>query len=463
MSIGIAAPKNSSIYTMLLMALATLLCFQNLAYYVTFDFNIYTSLLVFPLVLKVKEKGVFSARYGWCSLAFFILYPFLKIQMCFFFGYAFFLMFIIESFIGKLNTLPLFLIAIISPLCIYFFELLGFPIRIKLTEYAASLINSLYHDVSYQGNMITVAGESFSVDRACAGLNMTVTAFLICLILIAFQEKRTNTTAGFFETLILLILTALLILLCNLFRIIGLVIFRAPPETFAHELIGIVSLAFCVILPLCLCIPLFLKFFRRNRPTLNANSTYSHSGKILIICLLPFMFLLNYNRENYRSTKDDQAIQQVNILGYKKTVLKNGVVKFTGESSLIYLKPALALYAADHTPLICWKGSGYDFKKEDLINIDGFKVYFAELAAEDDKLYTAWWYDNGAHKTTSQFDWRWRMLKGEEPFRVVNITTSGYNELLREVNTILDQNILTRCDAFGNSQYKVSCKNFLYP
>src|SRR5687767_3919847 len=78
-----------------LMALASLICAQNLAFYLTFSFNLYVALMVFPFVMRITKQD-YSHRYGWISLLFFCLYPVLKIQLCFFFGFAFFMMFVIE-------------------------------------------------------------------------------------------------------------------------------------------------------------------------------------------------------------------------------------------------------------------------------------------------------------------------------------------------------------------------------
>ena len=239
----------------ILIGLATWLSSQNLDFYVRYDFHFILCMIAMPFVLFIRQRGDHSIKYGIISLLFLALYPFLKIQVCFFLGYSFFGLFLIEAYIGKLNNLPLFLVAIISPLSVFVLGMIGFPARLQLTEFAATILQQLYGDVSFSGNLLFIGDEEFSVDRACTGLKMVVTSLVICLGLIAFQEKRHKLKLGILSSLVLLGITFGLVMVCNLFRILGLVVFGFAPDTAGHEIIGIACLIGYVIVPIYFLIP----------------------------------------------------------------------------------------------------------------------------------------------------------------------------------------------------------------
>ena len=53
----------------------------------------------------------------------------------------------------------------------------------------------------------------------------------------------------------------------------------------------------------------------------------------------------------------------------------------------------------------------------------------ARLENEEQRLVTAWWYDNGQQQTLSNFDWRWQQLQGESGFFLVNVTVANRDQL----------------------------------
>ncbi|MEN8121874.1 MAG: exosortase N [Bacteroidota bacterium] len=430
---------------LVLILLATAVSIQNLAFYLNFDFNFILSLLVVPFVLFVKHKNVFSIRYGLLSLLFLGLYPILKIQSMFFFGYTFSLLFIIESTLGKLNNLPFFLLVLLSPLAIFIFEVFGFPIRLQLTEIAANSLSTFNNSISYSGNLICFNGNEFSVDPECMGLKMVVTSFLISLVVIAFFEKKTKKSISILSIIIILVVTGILIIISNLFRIIGIILFMAMPETTIHELIGIVSLIVYVLVPVYFVVKLFFIHFGRIVLPQKKNKKSIGTYPITIIVILILLFF-NYNRNNYRNTNTNETTKEFHVTGYSCSLLKNGVNKLSNDSSLVYVKQNTNFYGADHTPLICWKGSGYKFKNEQVITISKQEVFLAELQSEEgkDKLFTSWWYDNGKDKTISQFEWRWAMLKGENAFNLMNVTSYNKEQLIKETEKMLNKDLFLR-------------------
>ena len=91
--------------------------------------------------------------------------------------------------------------------------------------------------------------------------------------------------------------------------------------------------------------------------------------------------------------------------------------------------------------MICWVGSGYEFKQIKKETIVDKEIYTGTLEKGADKLFTAWWFDNGKCKTIKHLEWRWRSLKGEGEFVLVNVSTTTEQELRNKVNEFLKSDL----------------------
>ena len=146
---------------------------------------------------------------------------------------------------------------------------------------------------------------------------------------------------------------------------------------------------------------------------------------MILFCLWHYIFLQNLNLISY-------------LKDFNCSLEEHGVLKYTNEKLLIYLKPATSFYSADHSPLICWKGSGYNFDNEKIILIENQDVYYSVLSTEKgDKLYTIWWYDNVKSQTISQLKWRFDMMLGAEAYRLINVTCSTKEAAIKEAKKLL--------------------------
>jgi exosortase N len=130
--------------------------------------------------------------------------------------------------------------------------------------------------------------------------------------------------------------------------------------------------------------------------------------------------------------------QWVPVDGYKYQSLPHGVSGFKNESSLIYVKSIMGFYSTDHNPSICWRGSGYAFKRVHNAKRGNALLYMANLEKEGATLYTAWWYESGNHRTNNQFEWRWKSLKENRDYRLVNITASSMQDLEQAINNWME-------------------------
>jgi exosortase N len=136
-------------------------------------------------------------------------------------------------------------------------------------------------------------------------------------------------------------------------------------------------------------------------------------------------------------------VASVQLNGMRADYIGGGITKYSNEELLVYIKSIPEFFTGEHTPLFCWKGSGYQIEKLNKTEVDGMEVYTGVLKKGDERLYTAWWYFNGSIHTIDQFTWRSVMLKGGNEFSLVNVTTSEESKLQSVIEEILSKNLLT--------------------
>ena len=120
--------------------------------------------------------------------------------------------------------------------------------------------------------------------------------------------------------------------------------------------------------------------------------------------------------------------------------LADGITRFSNDTILVYVKPIRGFYDTEHTPLVCWRGSGYTFESVWEEQEAGRRWYAGILQKGDERLYTAWWYDNGQTRTVSQAHWRSLDLAGAPGFSLVSVTAAEKGVLGRQVRKMLFRN-----------------------
>ena len=156
-------------------------------------------------------------------------------------------------------------------------------------------------------------------------------------------------------------------------------------------------------------------------------------------CLIYFsIFEINDKKSLNKTT--NFTIKNLENNRCPKTILPDGIVKYENEEILAYIKPILGFYAAEHSPLICWQGSGYTFGEVKLDTINGLEIYTGTLKKGNNTLQTAWWYDNGVTRTASQTTWRASILRGQPNFNLINISANNELVLRENIKNILSTN-----------------------
>ena len=416
---------------MLLLAFP-LLIFGIFSYQIVpLKFSLLLGVIAFPFVLKPGNQKE-SYRFAIAALISLSGLLLVRSNALYYFATAFILLHLIENSWGRINNLPILLVAIISPVVSTIVYIWSFPIRLKLTEWAVDALQFIGTDITASGNVLSLNGYTFSVDPACMGLKMIVSSLVVAVIILAYFEKKQSHAISLLKASSMLAMVLLLAIFANFIRLLTLVLFYILPENPLHDIVGLISLAVYVLIPFYF----LAKFlFGKNNSeiiTIQAEKppTYSFTKKgIAIFCgLLCFQIFTGFQ---FLEEPIDDITQLVHFekAGYQKSITDNGVLKLQNEQALIYVKAPVKFFQGSHDPRFCWRGSGYAFSSVKIENIGTKKVYSATLKKESDQLYSAWWYQNTTSTTPNEWDWRWGDLQGEDGYYLVNINCETRNAL----------------------------------
>ncbi|MFA6083677.1 exosortase N [Mucilaginibacter sp.] len=409
--------------------------------FMRWDANLYTGVLLAPFICTVNSKQL-SLRYLLPAIVMLALAVMLPVNTMYFIAMVFTLLLLIENCLGKVSHATLFLLFLVSPVFKYLILFVDFPVRLWLTGKVVALLNLIGMQAIASGNIIVIGKFEFSVDPACAGLNMLIMSLIVCLFVLMHYQKQTGRQLPFLWMAGLFMFTIALNIISNYFRILLLVLFKIMPGTFFHDFVGIACLSIYVIVPLITGGKPFLNRFgmiKASAGLAGIGPQYTVRYPLLhgaLLITLIFVATHIINADTLISTKNT-----IHLPGFSNQRLESGILKFENKEALIYIKPA-AFYIPGHDPKICWTGSGYEFKNIRKERLGNHELYTALLQKNNDKIYAAWWFDNGRLKTIDQIKWRWNAAKGNGPFYLVNVNAANQQSLQKQISRL-----------FANSSY----------
>lgn len=393
--------------------------------------------LFFVTAINKQHKG--STRFAFAALLFSTLNLLLPVKTILFVSIACAVMFTIENLYGRMGSLPLVITGLVSPAFQYLSDIFTFPIRLQLTAWAGKALQFSGTSVITEGNVILCNGDEFSVDPACMGLNMMITSLIMSVVLIALYQYQFKKTVSLWSIILILSSIGALNVLSNLFRIISLVQFSILPQSWLHNFVGLLCFMLYVVLPASfLCKWITRRWGKSNCAQVMPSTQPKYKTKPTFHFAVACGILLSsYTTIKHDYTMNNPAKKIPAVGGYSVQLVDENIIKLENAVSLVYIKKIPGFYAADHTPLICWRGSGYMFRQINEMILHGSKVYTGILQKGDEQLYTIWWYANAQHITTNQLEWRWDVLRGADNYSIVNITSSSEKLVRQEAEKIL--------------------------
>jgi len=365
-----------------------------------------------------------------------------SVRTFYFLALFFFILFLLEMQWGQLDRLVLFLLLFMSPFIQQIVVILGFPIRLQLSGWAGYILELVGMNIRVEGNVMILNGAAFSVDQACIGLNMLATSLLMGVFLLAHQYRTRTLSLPFLHLIAFFFIVFILNVGSNLLRIIVLILFRIGPEHALHQSIGIICMLVYIVVPLYFTGKWMVGKFGRplKRDEADAPVRITSRGKIALtitsVLIVITGIAIRQDRSASTSTLPHILFHRE---GFETTLLEGGVTKVHNDNLLLYFKTIPEFFSAEHTPLFCWRGTGYSFSKIKKTTIRGHEIYIGRLQKTGGSLHTAWWYSNGTLHTVDQVTWRLHMLTGKPRFVLVNVTASSEDILLRELNTLLSR------------------------
>jgi exosortase N len=429
--IGTLVEKNGFVFPIILYAI--LLIYISLRSYLNINFTVVIGFLLLPYVWSSNLENRTSNRWLVVVILLSIACWYLSIMTLFYWLAVMGLIFAFESLRSRLTILPIALLFTISMIFRYLSEVFTFPIRIWLSACVGSLLKFCQFDIKISGNNIVLNGSDFSIEPACMGLDMIGISLMMSIFLIAFYQKKTQRIASDFWILVVLILTFGINIINNFFRMTLLILLKIAPENPFHEIVGLICFLIYVCLPLSYFIP---KVFHRismevqmTEVVLLKDDFRKNSIKKSLIVLHLFLsftiyFIIVSGVEKIRK---QQNLESTNVLKQFE------VEQIRTDKALIYIKKIPAFYSVEHSPLFCWRGSGYDLTNIDESTINHQKIYTGTLVKGNEKLKTAWWFTDDKTLTISQLEWRWIAFKENKSFKLVNITANSEVDLESEI------------------------------
>lgn len=414
--------------------------------YLIFDATFVVGLAVLPFCFTQLPSGAgrksdFSMRYIFWLLPTLILAFLTHSFTLFYLSAVGAVLLIWESRIGKLSVLPTILFIIISPIFRYVTDVFTFDFRLKLTELAAKILQKIdlfpkesgfrTSSISPIGNLIKLKdGSEWQIDEACMGLNMLGISLILTIFFIAYFAKMKNKQPILRGVILLIATTIFLNIICNLLRIIALVHFKILPHTIGHDTVGLLALVIYVVVPIFFLIKKatqydwFFSYKNVHEVTFpkveNFWKGYTFHTIILLILATKSIILII---EKPDATTDEAP--KITLSGFQKTILPNSICQFSNDSFLIYIKPLRSFYTTEHSPMVCWRGSGFEFKQIEKKRIGASDIYTGILAKGDSLIHTAWWFENErGERTIEQKTWRWAAFTEGSHFRLVNVNAA---------------------------------------
>jgi exosortase N len=434
-------PK-SKLIAFLILSLGYLCIFflQKPEYFLTDDLDFFLGIIFAPYIIRKVESTPNYRFFGWSILLMAILF-FWRSNTFYFFAFGFGMLYLLESFFYKINSLAVLLLVACSAVFRHVANIWTFSIRLEMTNITGRALSFLGFPTEVSGNIIYMNGQPFSVAPACMGLDMLVTGFVLSLLILAYFERKYIVTTPLWRASIFCGIALGLTIFSNLIRLSTLVIFKIMPDHWMHDALGILSLVVYMLLPFFL----MMRFFYGKNKTQNPDSTKAKTVflfsnfKILIASHLLLISLLFWTGRQFSNPLEmaDTSFDKIEMEGFQKTIDEVGVLKLENDSLLIYIKPPVHIFQGTHDPRFCWKGSGYKLSKIEQKKFGEHDIYTAILSKGEDQLFTAWWLDNGAEKIIGEWEWRQKMMQGEEGFRMVNITSQDVEILDQAISAWL--------------------------
>ncbi len=279
---------------------------------------------------------------------------------------------------------------------------LGFELRLFLTQTAGAILSLLDPAATAEGSRIFFQGFWVTVDRACEGLKMAGTSVLLFLSLGAHSAWRGRALAA--------IILPVLWLTANLSRILALIFFHIPAGSVQHEIIGLVFFLCIIVFPAGI---IALLFPGKNGPL---PSIFGIAFPLPRWIFLPLVFLivLFFAAPPPQSTPDTWPARIGKFaLDPRSTMSDPRIAVYHSENTALILKRDLFALGSAHDPRVCFEAAGFSVTETENAVVGRVSARRAVLE-KGSKQILYWWFAWPGGRSVSDWDWRVRRIAGDE-------------------------------------------------
>lgn len=412
-----------------------------------FSLILFYPFFFFPIFIEnsVNRRIDISQLLAGCGLA---VFSYIYFSFAFFWiGSLLICLSFLPYFSYRFQSLGIFIFLLTPPFVEKYTLLIGFELRIFLSYLTGLILGFLDSTTTVQGNLILFKNQTFSVDPACEGLKFFTGLFLLKL---SFFNTFLRENINLRKTLIILLISVfsfLIWLWANLVRIIILILFSIPEESFLHSIVGVISFLCFIGLPFTLLWIYYIKETNQiNLPNINLNFAQIHYNQIILFglpILLSFSILIRSKNIIIPTSQWEAHYGDFTL----DTDNENKESQFyRNKKATMILKRNLPILGVGHHPKICFEAIGYSFKNEEEIFISKSEIIRrAEIEKDKKKFFLSWWYTkenknlNTQNRTTAELEWRKDVLFNNQSYVQVNLITNSkkdayeiYKELAKQ-------------------------------
>ena len=255
-----------------------------------------------------------------------------------------------------------------------------------------------------QGILHTSAG-GITINDGCMGLDMLKVNFFIAVMVLFLKERKLKIQHSPGQVFFLLLVSIVLNMVSNIFRIIILVWSGEVQDGLTHQAIGMVCFAFYNVLPL-----IWITDRLRGKALVIGNPPPARSPWLRMV-ILTFLWVILIARPETANMMLPVAEKIARKRNMRLEMISDDVIKLSDAKRIIYIK------SVSHSPMICWTGDGYQILPQQKT-----KTYtHDQLIKKDELLNSYWWYQCGTQKTSSLLNAIVTGVMSAQPVQLVNV------------------------------------------
>lgn len=309
------------------------------------------------------------------------------------------------SFARKDVMLPILLVWLTSPALHSFLHGYSAFIKQQLASWVYTIAGKMMAIQSAGQGILHTSAGGITINDGCMGLDMLKVNFFIAVMLLFLKERKLKIQHSPAQVLFLLLISIVLNMVSNIFRIIILVWSGEVQDGLTHQAIGMICFAFYNVLPL-----IWITDRLRGKALVDGNPQQARQPWLTMIMLTASLIILVARPEtaNLMLPVAQKIARQKNM---HMEMISNDVIKLSDAKRIIYIK------SVSHNPMICWTGDGYQILPQRKT-----KTYtHDQVVKKGDILNSYWWYQCGTQRTSSLLNAIITSVMSAQPIQLVNV------------------------------------------